>query len=179
MEDWKIQSRNHFCSSCNNLFQDKDACFTVLSHLPGGFQRQDFCGSCWQSSGGTMIREKAGVISYWQGAYEPPPAAPVDPLPKEDAESLLRKLIERNDPGEKETIYILAVMLERKKLLRHRETQKTDHKILVYEHVSSGETFMVTDPQLKLDQLVDVQKRVSSMLKPQETPAPAPAAASS
>jgi len=176
MEDWKIQSRNHFCSSCNNPFQDKDACYTVLNQSPVGFQRQDFCSTCWQSSGGPMIREKAGVVSYWQGAYEPPPPAPVDPLRKEDAETLLRKMLERNDPSERETQYILAVMLERKKILRHRETQNTGDKIMLYEHVASGEVFAIADPQLKLDQLSEVQKRVSAMLKPKEEPTATPSA---
>lgn len=168
MEDWKIQSRNHFCSHCQNPFQDKDSCFTVLSNSTEGFSRQDFCNPCWQSMGGSMIRDKSGVISYWQGSYEPPPPPPAEPLAKEDAESLLRKMIERNDPSEKETIYILAVMLERKKIVRHRETQKSVEPVLVYEHVASGEVFMVTDPQLRLDQLAEVQKRVAALLKPKE-----------
>ncbi len=118
-----------------------------------------------------MIREKAGVISYWQGAYEPPAPSPVDPLPKADAESLLRKMIERNDPTEKEARYILAVMLERKKILRHRETQKADEHVLIYEHVGSGEVFAIGDPQLPLDQLSEVQKKVSAMLTPKAEPA--------
>jgi hypothetical protein len=177
MEEWKIQSRNHFCSHCNNPFQDKDSCFTVLSHFPAGFQRQDFCASCWQSSGGPMVREKAGVVSYWQGAYEPPSAPPPDPLPKEDAESLLRRMIERNDVVEKEARYILAVMLERKKILRHRETQKTGDRILVYEHIGTGEIFAIPDPELRLDQLTEVQKRVAMMLNPKtETATPLPTA---
>ena len=113
-----------------------------------------------------MIREKAGIISYWQSAYEPPAPPPPDPLPKEDAESLLRKMMERNDSSEMVARFILAVMLERKKILKHRETQKNADKILVYEHAKTGETFVIKDPQLRLDQLEEVQRKVSAMLKP-------------
>ena len=110
-----------------------------------------------------MIRDKMGMISYWQGNYEVPAPPPPDPLPKEDAESILRKMMERNDPAELEAKFILAVMLERKRLLKHRQTQTESGKVLVYEHVKTGETFVIKDPQLRLDQLQDVQKRVALM----------------
>ena len=41
--------------------------------------------------------------------------------PEENAETLLRKLIERNEPRYELAAYILAVMLERKRLLRVKE----------------------------------------------------------
>jgi hypothetical protein len=164
MEDWNFQNRSPVCSQCQTMFEAKSECFTVLSRANADYVRQDLCRSCWEAAGGPSIREKMGVISSWQGTYEPPPPPPVDPLPKEDAESLLRKMAERNDPAESETKYILAVMLERKRILKHRETQKTEEKLLVYEHVKTGEVFLIQDPQLRLDQLVEVQKKVSAML---------------
>jgi hypothetical protein len=166
MDEWNIQSRGHLCATCQTAFVDKQTCFTILSVQNSQYLRQDLCAACWDGTGGPMIREKAGVISYWHGIYEPPAPPPPDPLPKEDAESLLRKMMERNDPSEMETKYILAVMLERKKILKHRETQKNADRILVYEHAKTGETLVVKDPQLRLDQLEEVQRRVFAMLKP-------------
>jgi hypothetical protein len=57
-------------------------------------------------------------------------------------------------------------MLERKRILKHRETRAETGKVLVYEHLKTGEVFLVNDPGLKLDQLAEVQKRVALMLKP-------------
>ena len=168
MDDWNIRERGAVCSACAIPFTDKATCFTVLVTEPSGYQRQDFCRPCWDRSGGGIIRERLGVISYWQGECHPPPARPKDPLPREDAESLLRRLIERNDPVEIEARYILAVMLERKRILKHRETRKDGGKLLVYEHHQSGETFVIQDPQLRLDQLAGVQERVALMLRPPE-----------
>ena len=54
-------------------------------------------------------------------------------------------------------------MLERKRLLKPTDVQtnpSTSQRILFYEHVKTGETFIVTDPGLKLDQLDDVQREV-------------------
>jgi hypothetical protein len=178
MENWNIQPRSQLCSTCQALFIEKASCFTVLSIAGADFARQDLCGNCWEKSGGSLIREKVGVISYWQGVFEAPPPPPVDPLPKEDAESILRKMVERNDPLEIEARFILAVMLERKRILKQRNTQDSG-KTMIYEHLKTGEVFVIADPQLKLDQLEEVQKRVAAMLKPaaSQTPSNPPVAA--
>ena len=165
MDDWNIQLRQDVCSQCQRAFAEKDAFHTVLSAHMGGYLRQDICCSCWDASGGASVREKAGVISHWQGVYEPPAPPPPDPLPKEDAESILRRMLERNDPAENEARFILAVMLERKRVFKHRETRQEAGKILVYEHLRTGEVFMIADPVLRLDQLQDVQRRVATMLQ--------------
>lgn len=166
MDDWNIQARKHSCSQCGILFVEKSPCYTVLMNSPSGYQRQDLCRACWEASGGAMIRERLGVISHWKSVYKPPASPPLDPLPKEDAESLLRRMLKQDDPSEVEVRYILAVMLERKRILKHRETQGATNKILIYEHLKTGEVFMVMDPELRLDQLSDVQKRVTAMLQP-------------
>jgi len=180
MEEWNIQKRSASCCQCNTPFVEKAPCHTVLSFDPRGYQRKDFCRACWDALGGPLIREKAGVFSYWQGVYEPPNLSP-DPLPREDAESIFRVMLKRQNPAEREAQYILAVMLERKRVLKHRETQlatepdqtgqgKGPKKILVYEHQQTGEVFMITDPELRLDRLEDVQKRVAEMLRPASAP---------
>ena len=121
-----------------------------------------------------MIREKVGVVSHWQGLYQVPVLT--NPLPQQNAESLFRTMLERHDPAECEALYILAVMLERKRILKHRETQLSSEalsetptrqkKMLVYEHHCTGEVFMIVDPELRLDQLNEVQRRVSDLLMP-------------
>ncbi len=178
MDEWNIQIRHHACSQCQAPFAEKDAYFTVLSVNAAGYHRQDLCRSCWDTSGGGSVREKAGVISHWQGVFEPPAPPPIDPLPKEDAESILRRMLERNDPAEHEARYILAVMLERKRILKHRETRQDAEKLMLYEHLKTGEVFMIADPKLRLDQLQEVQKRVALMLQAgSEEQAPATGAA--
>ncbi|HAM41722.1 MAG TPA: hypothetical protein DCP69_10420 [Candidatus Omnitrophica bacterium] len=58
-------------------------------------------------------------------------------------------------------------MLERKRTLKHRDTTEQDgQKILIYEHARTGETVLVPDPRLRLDQLEAVQTEVSALLAP-------------
>ena len=85
---------------------------------------------------------------------------------KETAESLLRQLIEVEDPSKTNVMYILAVMLERRRIFAERDVQerRDGMKIRVYEHKKTGETFLIPDPQLKLSDIHHVQEEVVAML---------------
>ena len=108
----------------------------------------------------------------------PPPPPEPEALKKDDAESLLRRLVAENAAGTRNARYILALMLERKKVLRQIERQRQDGiSVLVYEHIPSGEVWLIEDPGLKLGELTAVQDEVAKLLSPvEETPA-SPAAA--
>ena len=84
---------------------------------------------------------------------------------KESAEDLLSRLIEEDKEHTENARYILAVMLERKKLLKETDKQQTPNGILrIYEHRKSGEIYIVLDPNIPLDQIEEVQKEVSELL---------------
>ncbi|MCG3147654.1 MAG: hypothetical protein PCFJNLEI_01094 [Verrucomicrobiae bacterium] len=162
MTEWDLQPRSNCCTACQKAFADKQDYHTLLSLTETGYQRRDLCSACYPAA------ERAGVVSYWQGEYKLPPPPPVDPIQKDTAESFLRKLVEAKDPTQAGACYILAVMLERKKILKHRDTIKDEagHDLLVYEHAANGESFTVLDPQLRLDQLETVQRQVATLLQP-------------
>ena len=74
--------------------------------------------------------------------------------------------ISKNVEPNRNVIYILAVLLERKRILTERDVQTRDDDIVtrVYEHRQTGEVFLIPDPRLHLDQLEEVQKEVVLML---------------
>src|SRR5262249_42535791 len=79
---------------------------------------------------------------------------------------LLRKLIELNDPKYAAVGYILAVMLERKRLLKVKEQfQRDGQRVFVYEHPRTGDLFTIPDPSLQLSQLEQVQRDVAALLE--------------
>ena len=161
MTEWDIQPRSNECSACRQPFGEKQVYHSLLATGPDGYTRRDLCGSCVTGA------SRDGVISYWQGEYKLPPPPPPEPIQKETAETLLRKLVESTDPGHAAARYILAVMLERKKILKHRDTVSD---VLVYEHAGTGESFTVPDPHLRLDQLAEVQQHVAELLQPAAKP---------
>jgi len=94
----------------------------------------------------------------------PPPV--VDAIQKETAETLLRKLIEQDDPRYLPAAFILAVMLERKRILKVKEQIVRDgRRVFIYEQPGTGDIFTIADPDLRLDQLEAVQRDVASLLE--------------
>jgi hypothetical protein len=165
MNDWNIQSRAHACTACEKHFTDKQSYHTVLFDDHAEFRRHDLCEACWQKDFGPDARDKTGFISYWQGTYEAPPP-PEEVVPKENAESLLRKIIELNDPKYVPAAYILAVMLERKRLLKVKEQLNRDgQRVFIYEQPKTGDIFTIVDPALQLNQLDEVQRDVAHLLE--------------
>ncbi len=182
MTDWNIQSRARACEACGQAFANQQAYHTLLFDEKADFRRIDICDTCWQRQYSQGGRERKGFVSYWQGVFEAPPP-PTDPIQKETAESLLRKLIELNDPHYGPAGYILAVMLERKRLLKVKEQLVRDgQRIFIYEQPRTGDVFTIIDPNLQLNQLEAVQRDVAALLEhglTVSTPAIQPAAAES
>ena len=172
MNEWNIQSRAHGCEACQQPFADRQSYHTLLLDVPPDLRRTDICEPCWQKQSTQGAPPPAGFISHWQGVYEAPPPV-VDAIQKETAETLLRKLIEQNDPSHAPAGYILAVMLERKRVLKVKEQIFRDGKrTFIYEQPRTGDIFTIADPDLHLDQLEQVQRDVAALLEHGLTPPP-------
>ena len=164
MNEWNIQSRAHACEACQQQFADKQVYHTLLFDVPPDLRRTDVCEPCWQKQFADASIQK-GLISRWQGVYEAPPPV-VDAIQKETAETLLRKLIELNDPRYAPAGFILAVMLERKRILKVKEQIVREGKrTFVYEQSRTGDVFTINDPDLHLNQLEEVQRDVAALLE--------------
>ncbi|MEI7807548.1 MAG: hypothetical protein WCJ07_03580 [Verrucomicrobiota bacterium] len=176
MNEWNIQSRSHACEACAQPFADQQLYHTLLLDEKAGLRRSDICEPCRQKQSAADARSRAGFISHWQGIFEVPPPV-VDAIQKETAETVLRKVIEQNDPQHMAAAYILAVMLERKRILKVKEQIKRDgRRIFIYEQPKTGDIFTIADPNLRLDQLEQVQRDVAQLLEHGLNPAPAAAA---
>lgn len=128
-------------------------------------RRSDICVDCWEKQF-NEARDRKGFISHWQGIYNSPPAHAPDAIQKETAETLLRKLIELNDPKNIPAGYILAVMLERKRILKIKDQFIRDGlRVFIYEQPKTGDIFTIVDPNLQLNQLEQVQHDVAALLE--------------
>ncbi|HON08193.1 MAG TPA: hypothetical protein PLW02_08865 [Verrucomicrobiota bacterium] len=166
MNEWKIQSRSHICQACGKSFEDKQVYHTLLFEQKNELIRLDLCDVCWQSQYNKKTDGKREFVSYWQGIYEAPPPAPPEPIKRETAETLLRKLIELNDPKYIAPAFILAVMLERKRILKVKQEVINDgRRVFIYEHSRTGDVFSITDPRIDDSQIEEVQKTVAYLLE--------------
>lgn len=131
-----------------------------LVHTAEGMAREDFRMKAWTEE------RKADALFYWRTTFRLPPPKKEEPFKEENAEEFLRELMERNDPALVNTLFILAAMLERKRLLIERGVQADPEgrRVRIYEHKDSGETFFIVDPELSLEQIGEVQQEVALTL---------------
>lgn len=164
-ESWHIRSRARACAATERPFEDGEAIVTALFPDPesSGYLRKDFALDAWQARGA----DEAQPFSFWKAVYRAPVAdEKPDAFKKESPEDLLRRLVEEEEDHTENVRYILAVMLERQKVLRETDTQRTPSGILrVYEHRKLGDVFIVRDPNLPLDQIDQVQQEIFELLE--------------
>ena len=178
-DSWHIISRAHHCSISEKPFLDGEVFFTAIFPDPelNGYLRSDFSQEAWEA----REDETPSPFSFWRTVYRPPEVeAKIEIVDKDDPESLLKIMIEQDEAHTENTRYILAVMLERKKILVETDSQKTRTGLLrIYEHRHSGEVFIVKDPLIPLREIAPIQEEVQRMLSPnEETPASEEAPAS-
>lgn len=157
--EWPIKHRADACAVTNRAFTEGEQFYTLLFREGGGFRREDLSEEAW-----TARNENIRPFSFWKARYEPPPPVPPEPLAKESAEELLRRLLAVN--RQPNACYILAAMLERKRILKQIKTEDAEAgRVLIYEHVKSGDVLIVPDDKLRLDELESVQTEVAALLK--------------
>jgi hypothetical protein len=159
--EWAIKHRADACAVTHRPFLPGEYFYTLLFHDADGYRREDFSEEAWQNR-----NQNIRPFSFWKSRFESLPAQAPEPLPKESAEQLFRRLISSTNPPAN-ACYVLAAMLERKRILRQVkiESHSGGRRVLIYEHVTTGDLFIVPDPQLRLDELESVQNEVSQLLQ--------------
>lgn len=174
-ESWHVRSRSRECATSGAHFTDGETIITALYPDPesSGYLRRDFTTTAWKE----LPADAERPFSFWKTIY----TAPSDnenqsAEAKLSPEEILHRLVEEDEEHTENTRYILAVMLERRKLLRETDHQRTPNGILrVYEHRKTGEVFLIRDPDIPLDQVESVQQEVSILLENNgRLPQPAP-----
>jgi hypothetical protein len=161
-QEWNIQARALACAETGEPFAKGERVYSALYWREGKYVRIDLKETAWKAR-----NENIEPLSAWQADFVPPVPPPPEALKRDDAESLLRRMVADNQVGTCNARYILALMLERKKVLRQIERQRQDgHSTLVYEHIPTGEVWLIEDPGLKLGELRAVQDEVALLLSP-------------
>jgi len=157
--DWAIKHRADVCAATQRPFESGEYFYTLLFRDAEGFRREDLSEEAWNKR-----NENIQPFSFWKTRYEPLPVES-EPLAKENAEQLFRRLIASENP-QANACYVLAAMLERKRVLKQIKTENAEKgRLLVYEHGATGDVFIVPDPGLRLDELEHVQNEVAQLLK--------------
>jgi hypothetical protein len=165
-ESWHLRSRARECAATGRPFADGEAIITALFPDPesSGYVRKDYSLEAWHERDG----DEEKPFSFWRAIFHAPAGTGDKPtmVEKESAEELLKRLVEEDEDHTENVRYILAVMLERQKLLRETDTQRTPNGILrVYEHRKTGEIFIIKDPDIPLSKIDEVQGEIILLLE--------------
>jgi hypothetical protein len=162
--EWPIKHRSDACAATQRPFAAGEPFYTLLFREGDGFRREDLSEEAW-----TARNDNIQPFSFWKTRYEPTPPALPEPLARETAEQLFRRLLSSENPPAN-ACYVLAVMLERKRVLKQIKIDHAEHgRVLVYEQPSTGDVFIVRDPQLRMDEIGTVQNEVASLLRAAES----------
>ena len=210
--DWNLRSRARACMKCARPFAEKETVRSgvvpfesplvaelfaeklaeeaaaaaagqpVKAHPE--YVRLDFCEDCRKAL------PDPGWISVWKGPYVPPETAPEDPLRKATPETLLRSLLEGDDPAAHAApIYLNGFtedgycsegagywnygyghFLEMGLALRNAPDGTLVH---IYEHRRSGDILLIADPRLSDAEIPGVQEEIERLLGLRPAAAPA------
>ena len=168
-ELWSIKSRARECAESGTAFESGQKIRAAIFPDPesSGYIRKDYALEAWKNR-----EDEEKPFSTWLTTYEPPMVEEkVEDVVDEDPETLLKRLVEEDEEYTENARYILAVMLERQKLLRETDTQEIPSGILrVYEHRKTGDVYIIKDPQIPLSDVDRVQEEVRQLLDPDPEP---------
>ncbi|MCU0751999.1 MAG: hypothetical protein MUC40_03005 [Akkermansiaceae bacterium] len=164
-ETWHVRSRSRECAATGRAFADGETIVTALYPDPesSGYLRRDYALEAWNE----LPADADTPFSSWKTTFSAPTGNEREnPVEKLSAEELLHRLVVEDEDHTENTRYILAVMLERRKILRETDNQRTPTGILrVYEHRKTGEVYLIRDPDIPLDQVESVQNEVIVLLE--------------
>ncbi len=168
---WKIRPRATHCAETGRPFVDDDPVQTCIFEgaEDGTFERRDYSVEAW-----AQAKNSVHPFSTWRSTFKSPPPKEESEdrkLQRGGAEGLLRRLIEEDDPETIKARFVLAVMLERRKILRPAGSERPEeHRVLFYEHGETGEIFLIIDPGIRLDEVEAVQASVVELLDREQNP---------
>lgn len=164
-ESWHVRSRSRECASTQRAFTDGEIIVTALFPDPesSGYLRRDYCLDAWKN----LPNDTEKPFSFWKTKFSAPTSnESKDPVEKLSAEEILVRLVQEDEDHTENTRYILAVMLERQKILRETDSQRTPNGILrVYEHRKTSEIYLIRDPDIPLSEVEAVQNEVFILLE--------------
>ncbi len=171
--EWDVQSGRPQCAGCASNFLDQQPYQSLLRLDDSPLIRADYCLKCWEEK---VVTTLSGIKAYatWTGRYKIViPVPKEEPVKKDHAQTLFRKLLASQDPGKKKLLFVLAVMLERKKILKQQKVERgaaapeseSGKRMLVYLHAETAESILIEDPRIRLIEWSAVQSEVKQMLE--------------
>lgn len=157
-DKWNISKISNSCYKSDELFDDNEIVISELVYEKGILERRDYKDQFFDANNQSL--------SSWKTIFKL--QKPNEEIIKKDSiEDLLRKKISLESDDSINIIFILAIMLERKKVLMEKSFffDNDNKKIRIYEHKKTNESFTIIDPQLSLNEIEPLKEEVYDLIK--------------
>jgi hypothetical protein len=147
VSDFKITRRAPVCSVSGKPFEPGDVIVSVIHEEPKGFVRRDVREENLASIPGEpfcVFRTK-----------QPPPPPPAKRIDYELAQEFLDRMLREADPAREPVLYVLTLLLARKRRVKILETKR----------LPEGDLLLVSIPRAEEDEIVHVR---APRLSPEE-----------
>ncbi len=147
--EWNIKARSEVCQVTGRPFVEDEVFYTMLTETKEGLVRQDLCEAAW-----TERNDNIRPLSFWKSTFKATPPPEPETVDRTDAESELRRLVDSENESDRKVSFLLAAMLERKRILRAQDRLVVGGvRKVIYVHATTNETFVVEEPEIKLSEL--------------------------
>lgn len=163
----EIPRRNRTCNKAEEPLAPGTIYYSILVEEGKGYQRQDFCKSCWEKE----MREEwvPKASGHWKAQVPAKKNSDAASQKKEErALDLLKEALANKVEEEMAEAFILALYLARRKwlILREEIKQSKEHSLLVYEVSETEEMIAVPRPKsLSQIQVGTIQAKLVEKLK--------------
>ena len=158
MAKWKIDPVRDCCTGCGEMFKDLQHVFSVVNE-DGDEQlcRRDYCEGCF--------RKKEDAVVFWETQWE----KSGEIRKKVDFNSLLRLFeawLENPPKGQKELVYLIALLLVRKRFFRIMDlvSEEGEEYLRLRRPGPAQAPFLVPAPLLAPAQLPGLRHCLESLL---------------
>lgn len=140
--DRAVKRPEDVCASCEEKFGAEAIVVTALELTSEGFQRTDRCGACYDA-------EEREPFSFWRRALPKDLANRPRRLDLAFLSEFFRRLDGKDDAHARRVMWIVALLLLRKKILELSDRKSEgDVETLVLHFKNEEKEYEVADPQL-------------------------------
>lgn len=165
LHTYEIPRRHRQCILCQKEFSPGDSYYSLLEPIKGGYERKDYCPSCWKKLHDEEERHSEGKV-FWKSSVPKKQQVSEESLRRDErALELLKTYSSSDQVNEREQAFILALLLTRNKFLQFKqEVEEEGQAVQLFEVRSSEEMIGVRKVDLSTIQTDLVQTALAEKL---------------
>ena len=157
--DWNIAKSRRVCT-CGRELAENEVYYAALYEQGEEFSRRDYCETCWDKA-----RAESGFFSFWKTAVPPKEQKRRLFAGDEVLLDFFLRLENAQEEQHRHFLYLLALILMRKKLLKFEDIERTDdQEFLCLRLPREDRVFRVPNPKLSEEQIEALKGKLSEVL---------------